>query len=155
MINYLSSEEMNVHQVIGSCPICGEELHVARLHCAACDTALEGTFALGVLYRLNREQMQFVETFLKNRGSLKDVGTEMEMSYPTVVNRLNDVLFALGYRDRIKPADEPAITPEQRRDVLDRLARGEINADDAAKMIKNRPGTGSTARSTRDAIENP
>ena len=144
-----------MHQVIGSCPICGEELHVARLHCPACDSALEGDFALGRLYRLNREQMQFVETFLKNRGSLKDVGTELEMSYPTVVNRLNDVLMALGYRDRIKPAEEPSISSEQRRDVLDRLARGEISADDAAKMLKNKPAATPAPRSTRDTVENP
>jgi hypothetical protein len=132
-----------MHQVIGSCPICGEELQVARLHCTACDTTLDGAFALGRLYRLNRDQMQFVETFLKNRGSLKDVGMEMEMSYPTVVNRLNEVLIVLGYRDRIKPADEPTITPEQRRDVLDRLARGEISADDAAKLLKGKTATAS------------
>jgi hypothetical protein len=142
-----------VHQVIGSCPICGEELHVARLHCPACDSALEGDFGLGRLYRLNREQMQFVETFLKNRGSLKDVGTELEMSYPTVVSRLNDVLMALGYRDRIKPADEPPASPEQRRDVLDRLARGEISADDAARLLKNKPAAATVARGARDTVD--
>ena len=95
-----------MYQVIGACPVCGEELNVTRLHCASCDTTLEGTFSLGGFYRLTREQMQFVDTFLKNRGSLKDVGAELEMSYPTVVSRLNDVLIAMGYRDRVKPYGE-------------------------------------------------
>jgi hypothetical protein len=127
-----------MYQVIGSCPVCGEELSVTRLHCANCDTTLEGSFSLGGFYRLTREQMQFVDTFLKNRGSLKDVGAELEMSYPTVVNRLNDVLVAMGYRDRVKPAEDSIATPEQRRDILERLARGEINADDAARQLKGK-----------------
>ena len=127
-----------MYQVIGACPVCGEELNVTRLHCASCDTTLEGTFSLGGFYRLTREQMQFVDTFLKNRGSLKDVGAELEMSYPTVVSRLNDVLIAMGYRDRVKPADDSVATADQRRDILERLARGEINADDAARQLKGR-----------------
>ena len=127
-----------MNQVIGSCPICGEELEVTRLHCSSCDTTLEGSFALGRFYRLTREQLQFIETFIKNRGSLKDVGQEMDMSYPTVVSRLNDVLIAIGYRDRIKPAEDPGVPADQRRDILERLARGEINADDAARILKGR-----------------
>jgi hypothetical protein len=127
-----------MNQVIGSCPICGDELEVTRLHCSSCDTALEGSFGLGRFYRLSREQLQFVETFIKNRGSLKDIGQEMDMSYPTVVNRLNDVLIALGYRDRVKPAEEGAGAADQRREVLERLAKGEISADDAARILKGK-----------------
>lgn len=127
-----------MNQVIGSCPICGEELEVTRLHCSSCDTALEGNFSLGRFYRLSREQLQFVETFIRNRGSLKDIGQEMGMSYPTVVNRLNDVLIALGYSDRVKPADDAPVPSDQRREVLERLARGEISADDAARILKGK-----------------
>ncbi len=127
-----------MYQVIGSCPVCGEELSVTRLHCANCDTTLEGAFSLGGFYRLSREQMQFVDIFLKNRGSLKDVGAELEISYPTVVNRLNDVLIAMGYRDRVKPADETVPSADQRREILERLARGEISAGDAARQLKGR-----------------
>jgi hypothetical protein len=127
-----------MHQVIGSCPICGSEMHVTRLHCPTCDTAVEGSFTLGGFYRLSREQMQFVDTFLKNRGSLKDVGAELGMSYPTVVNRLNDVLLAMGYADRVKPVDDTTASPDQRRDILERLARGEISADDAARQLRGK-----------------
>jgi hypothetical protein len=128
-----------MNAVIGQCPICGNQLEVTRLHCAHCDTTIEGSFSLFPFYNLTREQVQFVETFLKNRGSLKDVGTELEMSYPTVVNRLNDILVALGYRDRVKPAEDAAgPSAEQRRDILERLARGELSADDAARQLKGR-----------------
>jgi hypothetical protein len=123
-----------MNQVLGSCPVCGEELAVTRLHCANCETVIEGTFGLGRFYHLNREQLQFVETFIKNRGSLKDVGAELSMSYPTVASRLNDVLIVLGFGDRVKPAEEGQ-APDQRREILERLARGEISADDAARQL--------------------
>jgi len=125
-----------MHQVIGTCPVCGGDLVVTRLHCTTCDTALEGSFSLGPLYQLTREQMQFVEVFIKNRGSLKDVGSELGMSYPTVANRLNDILIALGYRDRVKPTEEAGLSADQRRDILERLARGEIAADEAARQLR-------------------
>ncbi len=125
-------------QVIGSCPVCGEALQVTRLHCPNCDSAVEGTFSLGLFHRLSREQMQFVEVFIKNRGSLKDIGLELSMSYPTVVKGLNDVLIALGFADRVKPAEEPTVSAEQRREILERLARGELGADDAARQLRGR-----------------
>ena len=127
-----------MYQVLGSCPVCGGELEVARLHCSTCDTGIEGNFSLGRIYRLSRDQAQFVEVFLKNRGSLKDVGTELDMSYPTVVSRLNETLIALGYRERVKPAEDAPPAPDQRRDILDRLARGEISADEAARQLKGK-----------------
>jgi hypothetical protein len=126
-----------MYQVIGACPICGNEMHVTRLHCAHCDSAIEGAFSLGGFYRLSREQMQFVDTFLKNRGSLKDIGLELGMSYPTVVNRLNEVLLAMGYADRVKPAED-AVSAEQRRDILERLARGDLSADEAARQLRGK-----------------
>ena len=127
-----------MHQVIGTCPVCGQELHVTRLHCAACDTSIEGSFSLGRFYRLSREQLQFIEVFIKNRGSLKDVGAELNMSYPTVANRLSDILITLGYREQVKPSEDQALIAEQRREILERLARGEIGADEAARALKGR-----------------
>ncbi len=127
-----------MYPVIGACPICGNELQVTRLHCVACETVVEGSFSLGALARLGREQMQFVEVFIKNRGSLKDVGAEIGSSYPTVVKNLNDVLVAMGYAERAKYAEEPTVSPEQRRDILERLARGDISADDAARLLRGK-----------------
>ncbi len=129
-----------MHQVIGVCPICGGELHVTRLHCGACETTIEGEFTLGDSYRLNRDQLQFLDVFIKNRGSLKDTGAELCISYPTVTNRLNDILITLGYADRVKSADDAPPTAEQRRDILERLARGEISADEAARLLRSKAG---------------
>jgi len=44
-----------MYEVLGKCPVCGEELIVTRLHCRNCDVALEGQFSLGRFYRLSPE----------------------------------------------------------------------------------------------------
>ena len=55
-----------MNPVIGQCPICHDTLHVTRLHCRTCDTAIEGHFTLGRLYQLSPQQLQFIEIFIKS-----------------------------------------------------------------------------------------
>src|SRR5579875_1429503 len=131
-----------MHPVIGRCPICHDQLAVTRLRCGSCGTALEGTFSLGPLQRLSQEQIQFVEAFIRSRGSLKDVGAELGMSYPTVNNRLNDILMALGYSDRVKVPEQqeqqepPAASAERKRDILNQVQEGKISAADAVRLLR-------------------
>jgi hypothetical protein len=130
-----------MHEVIGRCPICRSELHVTRLHCANCDTTVEGAFSLGPLLRLTDEQVRFVEAFIRNRGSLKDLGAELRVSYPTVNSRLNDVLVALGYGDRAKgidPQDGNPMTPERRRELLTDVREGRLSAEEADRLLRGR-----------------
>jgi hypothetical protein len=130
-----------MHPVIGRCPICSSELSVTRLHCGSCGTTVEGEFSLGPLLRLSGEQVRFVQAFIRNRGSLKDVGSELNMSYPTVNSRLNDILIALGYGDRAKVAetqDAPSVTPERRREILTDVREGRLTAADADRLLRGR-----------------
>jgi len=121
-----------MHQLIGRCPVCGDELTVTRLHCRNCDSALEGHFNLGKFYRLTPEQLHFVETFIKCEGKITRVEEELGISYPTVRNRLNDVIRALGY----EVAAEATISAEKRRAILEQLQAGEVSADEAAELLK-------------------
>src|SRR5579859_4759172 len=87
-----------VHDVDGRCPVCSAPMTVTRLACGQCGTALDGVFRLagaqtaargadgasrgsgplysradvearfGRLARLDRVQLEFVETFLLCRG---------------------------------------------------------------------------------------
>ncbi len=86
-----------MNEVPGKCPICENALTVTRLQCSQCGTGIDGAFYLGKLQALTREQVEFVETFIKCKGKIKDVETELGVSYPTVVGRLNDVVRAMGY----------------------------------------------------------
>jgi len=122
-----------MNQVIGKCPVCGEELNVTRLHCRACDTTVEGHFSLGRFYRLSPEQLHFVETFIKCEGKITRVEDELGISYPTVRSRLNEVIRALGYE---VPAEAGA-SAERRKAILEQVQRGEIAAEEAVEMLKD------------------
>jgi hypothetical protein len=141
-----------VHDVIATCPVCSGELTIARLHCRSCGTALEGEFGVGRFGRLDREQLALLESFLRARGNLKEMERELGISYPTVRARVDALVRALGLADG--PAtdvvdadlvDEPETNPsgdaaEQRREILERLAKRELSAEDAAAALRSLAG---------------
>ena len=116
---------------VGACPSCDSAMVVRRLECPSCGVAVEGQFDGGPLARLSREQLSFVETFLRARGKIKDVEEDLGISYPTVVARLNDVLVALGFEAGEDPRDA-----ERRQRVLDELSAGRLTAADAAEQLR-------------------
>jgi hypothetical protein len=122
--------------VLGRCPVCGDDLQVTRLHCPTCHTAIEGMFSLGRFQRLSPEQLAFLEVFIKNRGVIRDVERELGISYPTVRSRLDDVLRALGFEVREEPPPDVAAEQARRREVLERLERGEITVEQAIKLLR-------------------
>lgn len=123
-----------MNPVIGQCPICGESLAVTRLHCRNCDTAVEGHFTLGRLYQLSPEQLQFVEIFIRCEGKINRVEQEIGLSYPAVRARLKDVIRALGYE--VGEGDDGAVSEETRREILNQLSEGTINAEEAVKLLQ-------------------
>ncbi len=139
-----------VHDVIATCPVCTSELTITRLHCRSCGTALEGEFGVGRFGRLDREQMSLLESFLRSRGNLKEMERELGISYPTVRGRVDSLVRALGLSDgpaTDEPLDEVEADLDEtemastdaaaaRRDILERLARKEISAEDAAAQLR-------------------
>ncbi|MCL2740933.1 MAG: DUF2089 domain-containing protein, partial [Oscillospiraceae bacterium] len=87
-------------RAIGICPACGERTAVTRIACDGCDTVIEGRFSLCEFCGLSLAQKEFLLAFLRSRGSIKDVEKSLGVSYPTVKNRLEDLLAALGLADR-------------------------------------------------------
>lgn len=77
------------------CPSCGNRLSVRALHCSECDTRVEGDYALPSVMRLSDDDRQFVLDFLLCSGSLKEMARAMSLSYPTVRNRLDDIISQL------------------------------------------------------------
>lgn len=135
------------HDVISTCPVCAGELAVTRLHCRSCGTTLEGEFTVGRFGRLTREQLALLESFLRSRGNLRDMERELGISYPTVRGRVEALVRALGFGPREgsdEAADEAASaaaadvsTTAARQDILERLGRHEISADEAAVAIRS------------------
>jgi hypothetical protein len=130
--------------VISTCPVCSSELFVTRLQCRSCGTAIEGDFSVGRFGRLSREQLALLESFLRARGNLKELERELKLSYPTVRARIDALVRALGLADGVfvDDASEDGSGRDEmsglRREVLERLARHEITADEAATLIRSR-----------------
>lgn len=131
-------------EVISTCPVCEARLQVTRLHCNTCGTTIEGEFNVGRFARLGRDQMSLLESFLRSRGNLRELERELGLSYPTVRGRVESLLRTLGLGDGpAQPTEtaapspsEQTIDPELRRSVLERLARHELTADQAAAALR-------------------
>jgi len=119
--------------VIAKCPICSEALRVVRLDCESCGTRLEGAFSLGRFHTLASEQLEFLETFIRARGNVKDVERELGISYPTVRARLDAVIRALGFPSQAEPDRDT----ERRKEILRELADGKIAPEDAAALLES------------------
>ncbi|MFL5727327.1 MAG: DUF2089 domain-containing protein [Chloroflexota bacterium] len=135
------------HDVISTCPVCSSELAVTRLHCGSCGTTLEGDFSVGRFGRLSREQLALLESFLRSRGNLRDMERELGISYPTVRSRVEQLVRSLGFGprgedDTVEDAgggaaqDDGKARVATRQEILERLARHEIGAEEAALAIR-------------------
>jgi hypothetical protein len=128
-IIYLKGDEILSYKIINKCPVCGSKLYITRLKCSKCKTVIENEFEMTSRFEyLTADQLSFVETFLKNRGNIKDVEKELGISYPTVRAKLDEVLNALGYNVTSQPALD-------KKKIVDMLENGEITPDQAIKML--------------------
>jgi hypothetical protein len=111
-------------------------MNITRLHCPNCDVTVEGRFSLGRLAMLSPEQLDFVEVFLRCEGKITRVERELNISYPTVRSRLNEVITAMGYEVPGDPEPADDLTPADRRRVLDDLAAGRITSERAVELLR-------------------
>ena len=106
----------------------GAAIVVERVRLADKDVAIEGRFELPQLARLPAEDQVFIAAFLKSHGSIKEMEQVFGVSYPTIKARLNRIGEALEFVDtNPKPG---------RSEILDRLTRGEIGAQDAIRELE-------------------
>jgi hypothetical protein len=122
-------------QSLSSCPVCDSELVVTRLYCPSCDTTIEGRFTNGAFPGLTSEQLDFVETFLRCEGKITRMEDELSLSYPTIRNRLHEVIRAMGYEPG-KDEDLPEIPGIERLKILEQLDNGLISAEDARRLLQ-------------------
>jgi hypothetical protein len=115
------------------CPVCGGQYETTRLTCSGCKSELTGAFSGCDFCKLTEEESFFVLTFLKCRGSIKDVEKSLGISYPTVRSRLDAVIKRLGLESSVSEGE----IREERKVIFDRLDKGEITADEAAELLKN------------------
>ena len=82
-------------KLISKCPCCNGTLNITSLQCPDCGVELQNTFEQSTFDRLDEDQMNFLLSFLKHRGNLKNLQEEIDISYPTAKKRLEELLIAL------------------------------------------------------------
>jgi hypothetical protein len=145
-----------MNPMLSKCPICGGDLVVTRLTCPSCETVIEGNFQpvgdgvagaftpeqlkwLMPFSRLNIEQLQFLLTFVRCEGRFNRMEEELKLSYPTLRNRMNDILRSMGYEPAREEVQQPAVTlpnSAERKKILDDLDKGVITLVEAKRRLK-------------------
>jgi hypothetical protein len=82
------------------CPSCSSQLNVKSLVCERCQTEIQGQYELPLLSRLSIDDQGFIIEFIKASGSLKKMAALLQLSYPTVRNRLDEII------ENVKPAEK-------------------------------------------------
>jgi hypothetical protein len=106
----------------------GQPIVVERVRLTEKDIAIEGCFELPQLARLNLEDQVFITAFVRSHGSIKEMEQVFGVSYPTIKSRLTRIAKNLEFVDT-----NPQPT---RSEILARLNRGEINAQDAIRELE-------------------
>lgn len=118
------------------CPICGEKVTITRFYCPACNSRVDGAFEIekDPFAALSTDQFNFLLAFVRAEGRLNRLEEVLGMSYPTLKNRLNEVIRSLGY----EPEQEKrkGVTPAERMAILDELENGRITHEQALRYLQ-------------------
>ena len=109
----------------------GAPLVVERVRIPSKEIAIEGQFELPQLAKLGLEDQVFIVAFVRSHGSIKEMERVFGVSYPTIKNRLTRIAGALEF---VETDPRPS-----RAEVIDRLERGEISADEAVTELESLP----------------
>jgi hypothetical protein len=122
-----------LHPLITRDPVSGGELVVTRLESPQSGLVIEGAFSLGWIGRLTPEQLEFVGQLVRNRGNVQKVAADLNIAYNTARNRLDDIVAAL---DVPGSGAGDGQVQARRTAVLRRLAAGEIEFDEAMRLLE-------------------
>src|ERR1700728_1496882 len=107
----------------------GQPVVVERVRLLGKDIVVEGSFELPQLARLNMEDQVFITAFVRSHGSIKEMEQLFGVSYPTITSRLTRIANSLQF---VESNPSPS-----RTEILDRLERGEIGAQDAIRQLES------------------
>ena len=106
----------------------GQPIVVERIRVADRDIAVEGSFELPQLARLDMEDQIFITAFVRSHGSIKEMERVFGVSYPTIKSRLTRIANSLEF---VETNPKPS-----KSEILQRLQQGEITAEDAIREME-------------------
>ena len=118
-------------KILDRCPTCNSRMEITQLSCTNCETVVLGRFEPNRFSKLAPESLDFLEAFVRNRGNVKEMERDLGISYWTIRRRIDDLIEELGLSASTEPAEKVS-----RREVLDKLKAGEIDPDEAARLLE-------------------
>lgn len=103
-------------------------MRVSKLTCDDCGLSHEGEFSTPRLFLLDQADQRFIELFVLASGSLKKMAELLNVSYPTVRNRLDGVIERL---EQEKHRDEA-----RKAQILDDIEKGRISAKRGMRLLE-------------------
>src|SRR6266853_6984299 len=113
-----------------SCPVCNHRLATTRLTCPECSTELSGAFTSCEFCGLTDEDREVLRVFLASRGNMKELERHLGVSYPTARARFDTLLGKMGIERG------SAAPPSSRLELMEQVARGEIDVDEALQRLQ-------------------
>jgi len=113
-----------------NCPVCNERLALTRLSCPSCATELSGAFVTCEFCGLTDEDREVLRVFLASRGNMKELERHLGVSYPTARARFDALLGKMGIERG------SAAPPSSRLELMEQVARGEIDVDEALQRLQ-------------------
>jgi hypothetical protein len=112
-----------------TCPYCKGKLKIKEYYCESCKLTLRGDFEESGFANLSAEQLSFIRLFVIVQGNIKEMEKRLNISYPTVKNRLSEIIQAMGHNG-FKQTDF--------NDIFHDLEEGFVSVEQALAMIEAR-----------------
>jgi hypothetical protein len=121
-----------MRKILEVCPSCGGPLAVTGLNCTRCETGISGRFRPCDFCRLSEEQSTFLRLFVQRRGNLSSMEEALGISYPTVRNKLEEIIKLLDTPSAPDPAPAGG-----REAILRQVAGGALSAEEALTRLRS------------------
>ncbi|MBN1667643.1 MAG: DUF2089 domain-containing protein [Anaerolineales bacterium] len=121
-----------MNKIPQQCPSCAAPLMVSQLTCVSCGTGVVGNFELSPFMRLSSDSLRFLESFVRNRGNVKEMARASGESYWTIRRQLDEIIAEMGFEGE-QPSQ--ADLAKRRQEILHRLSQGEIDVSEAKQLL--------------------
>ncbi len=119
-----------IKNVIGTCPICEQNLIATKLSCPSCQIEITGSFSLSHFSNLSKAELDFVAGFISVYGSIKEMEKLFNISYPTVKKNLDIIIQKMGLQNHHHDVDQ--------KDILAKLQTKELSVEEALEQLKGK-----------------
>ena len=123
-----------IMQAFSNCPFCNGEVFIKEFECSNCHTEIRGKFRQNRFNLFSKEQLYFIEVFLKNEGNIKLVEKDLGISYPTVKGKLQKIIEVLGYSSQ-SAKEELESQKTERMKLLKDLKNGTADVAETLKKL--------------------